>query len=503
MAFISLLLSFIGRKIGDIVQAIFGWSVTALFGRLPQKKQLAVTVALVLSIAWPVFVIGLLFPAVAGWAIAILPLESWFGPLPLRIAWAVLAVVAPPIVGLLVHWAAPSPRGSALRSAVAGYPLAAGLLVSFLITAVSVPILKVVSLARGWSDTHVYVQARVGSYQRVVRELAEACARAGVIPEITVPPKTMTLATNALRVLAKAAVSPIVAEELVAIRAEGVELVLYPSDLLLRGKPTTVARVRAMMARTDIDADAYLVGTERAQQLQNELGRLRNVMREHEAAGRDVGAMATRRLVEIWREMTEADLPFEEWVMLESIARRLERRLVSQRMEQSMPLDDVDDGIAKVAAKVNAELGTRGGTETQKEKITMSNIQPTPERLPLEEASTADLVREALDEAKELVRVEVEIAKSEVESEIARAKRAAIGLGVALAAAVLVLCMLAVALVLALGGTAVVALAVAGGLLVIGGVAGAVGYSLLPKKPLERTRHRLKSEVTHLKEHIA
>lgn len=124
-------------------------------------------------------------------------------------------------------------------------------------------------------------------------------------------------------------------------------------------------------------------------------------------------------------------------------------------------------------------------------------------RATLEEASTADLIREALDEAKELLRVEVQIAKSEVEGQIAKAKGAAIGLGIAAGAALVVINMLAVALILALGGTPVVALLVALGFLVVAGIAGAVGYGLLPTKPLERTRHRLTTEVKQLKERIA
>ena len=201
--------------------------------------------------------------------------------------------------------------------------------------------------------------------------------------------------------------------------------------------------------------------------------------------------------------MNEVELPFEEWVMLESIARRVERRIVTEHADaEVMPLDDVEDGIAKIAAQANGEQVRKENVQ-HKEITTMSNVHPPPERLALEEASTADLVREALDEAKELVRIEIEIAKNEVEKEIAQAKKAAVGFGVALAAGVLVLCLLAVALVLALGGTALAALGVAGGLLVIGGIAGFAGYSLLPKKPLETTRHRLKSDVTQLKEHIA
>ena len=503
MAVISLLLSFIGRKIGSIIQAIFGWSVTALFGKLPPKKQLAVTVALVLSIAWPLFVIGLFFPAVAGWALAFLPLESWFGAFPLRIAWMVLAVIAPPVVGLLVRWASPNPKGTVFRSALTGYPLAIGFFVSFFITAITVPVVKVVTFFRRQTDTHVYVQPRPGEYHDVVRELAEACARAGHVPEIHPPPGYMMLATKVLRTLAKRAVSPIVAEELLSVEADGLQLILYPSDLLIRGETKSVARVRAMMTRTDIDADAYLVASKDAQDIQDELGRLLDIIRQHERNGHLVGAMAQRRLAEIWKQMNEVDLPFEEWVMLESIARRVERRIVSEHTDDIvMPLDEVEDGIAKIAAEANGDKVQE--TNIQHKEITiMSNVQPPPERLALEEASTADLVREAIDEAKELVRIEIEIAKNEVEKEIAQAKKAAVGFGVALAAGVLVLCLLAVALVLALGGTPLAALGVAGGLLVIGGAAAFAGYSLLPKKPLEVTRHRLKSDVTQLKEHIA
>jgi uncharacterized membrane protein YqjE len=121
----------------------------------------------------------------------------------------------------------------------------------------------------------------------------------------------------------------------------------------------------------------------------------------------------------------------------------------------------------------------------------------------LEEASTADLVKEAMGEAKELVRLEVELAKEDVKEELRQIQRAAIGFGVALASTLIVLCLLAVALVLALGGTALVALAMAGVFLVLAAIAGYAGYRLLPKVPIEKTRHRLENDMNQLKEHIA
>jgi len=351
---LSVLVSFVGRKIGSVLQAIFGWSLTALFGRLPPKRQAVLTVALVLALAWPILVVGVFVPKVASWALALLPLEEWLGKGPLRIVWAVLAVLAPPLVGLLARYAAPNPRGTALRAMVGGYPLTIGFFLSFVVTAITVPVVKIFSAARGWADTHVYVQPRPGRYRGVIGELAEACGRAGLLPEVAPPPKRMMIAANVLKLFARSAVSPIFAEELLTVRAEGLELIVYPADLLLRGDPVKVARVRAMMQRTDIDADAWLVASEAGQRFQDELGGLMDTLRHHEEEGHRAGAMATRRLVEIWRAMTKADLPYEDWVMLDAIARRIERRIVTEHGEaEPLPLDGVEDGLPSVEREAN------------------------------------------------------------------------------------------------------------------------------------------------------
>jgi hypothetical protein len=145
-------------------------------------------------------------------------------------------------------------------------------------------------------------------------------------------------------------------------------------------------------------------------------------------------------------------------------------------------------------------------THPGSQETTMNRIEPRiipAEPLGMEEASTADLVREAFDEAKELIRLEVEIAKSEVAKEISLAKKAAVSLAVAVGASVIVLCMIALAIVLAVGATVSAALWVAAVLLVIGGMAAYIGYALFPRKPLGVARDRLMTDVKQLKEHIA
>jgi uncharacterized membrane protein YqjE len=496
---VSFVLSFIGKKLTTILQALFGWSVTALFGRLPKKKQIAVTVALVLSICWPIFVVGVFVPNVAAWVLAFVPLEKWLGATFLRILWGALAITAPLGVGALVRFAAPMPRVSYPKALLHGYPLALGFFVAFVITVVTVPAVKVASIFRGWSDSHVYVQPRKGRYKHALEELTEACARAGILPEVTDLPTSMALSTKVLKVLARGTVQPIVAEEIRLIKADGLEIYLYPSDLLLRGEPKKVAKVRAMMTRTQLDADAYLVASEDGQAIQDELGRLTEVLVAHAESGRTTGDMISSRLVEVWAEMTRAQVDYDEWVMLEAIARRVERRIVRQHHGKDiLPLERAPDGLEGLVAKQNEQAERRD----EKENI-MATEPLLPGRDPLEEAPTADLVKETFADAKELVRLEVELAKNEVKEEVKQLEHSAIAFGVSLVAALLFLSMMAVAIVLALGGTPLAAIGVGIAFAVIAGITGYLGYAKLPKNPLDKTRRRLASDVHQLKEHVA
>ena len=182
----------------------------------------------------------------------------------------------------------------------------------------------------------------------------------------------------------------------------------------------------------------------------------------------EASSIAEWRLHDIRREMNTADIEFEEWVMLDRILGRLERMF-----------------------------------ETVKEEAPSMTKQPQGGQEPLDEASTGHLIKEALAEAQNLVRLEVKLAKEDVKSEVKSASRAAIGFGVAAASSLMMMTMLAVALVLAIGPSPWAALLVAGGFMVVCAVAAVIGYTQIPKNPLARTRERMESDVNQLKEHIA
>jgi uncharacterized membrane protein YqjE len=121
----------------------------------------------------------------------------------------------------------------------------------------------------------------------------------------------------------------------------------------------------------------------------------------------------------------------------------------------------------------------------------------------LESASTPELAKRALIEARELVELEVRIAKEELREDLAEAVRAAIAAALAIGIAMLVLGALVVAVILALGGTVVAALMVAAALAVLAIVSMALAYASAPKSLLGKTRKHLKDDRTALKEHVA
>lgn len=485
MAILSALFTYLGRKIGSLVQAIFGWSITALFGRLPPAKQLAITVALALSVAWPVFVLGVIFPGVAGWVLAALPIGDWLSPTVLRLVWAGFALATPPIVGLLTRWAAPNARVSAARALVNGYPLALGYAGAFLVTAVTVPLVKLASAVRRFTDTHAFVQPRPGAYKDALRELALAAARAGVVTEVVDVPKRMTIATRFLTFMARGMVSALLSEDLKLLRGPELEIYLYPADLLLRGTPKLVAHVRAMMMRTRLQEHAYLVASEEAKQMQDELGRISDVLTRHEEDGQFAASRIESRLRAVYGDVQKRQLPFDEWVILDNLSHLLERRIVTRHLgDGPLPLDRVADELPAVTSKVHAELA------------------PPARHVLGPDASVGDLVKDALETSKELAQLEIALAKNEVVRQAKAAARGAVLLAVGALCALMMLIALGCAVAMATDFPAKAALITGLLLVVVAGIATYVGFESLQPDVMLRTRERLYALTHDVRAHV-
>jgi hypothetical protein len=331
MAILTALFTFLGKQLSTVLRAILGWSVSALFGRLSNTRATILSGLLVASLFWPVLLLGVFFPAVSAWVFALLPLQKWFGAGVVRTGSVVLALVLPMIIGLVVHSVAPAStkKRNLLVTVLGGYPLTIGFAAACLITAVLVPAAKVVSMIHGWDDAHVYVQAKKGRYAAVLDELVKACAAAGVPVAIEPMPRSMDAATRVLKIFARGTLSPLMTEDAKRLKGKDIEVYLYPADLLLRGKATLVARIRARMMETKIDREAFLVAEAHAQVIQNAMGRIAESLESASASGKNA-VHERAQLQRVRRTLDEEALPFDEWVLLDRNLRKLEENVGAQ-----------------------------------------------------------------------------------------------------------------------------------------------------------------------------
>jgi hypothetical protein len=117
---------------------------------------------------------------------------------------------------------------------------------------------------------------------------------------------------------------------------------------------------------------------------------------------------------------------------------------------------------------------------------------------------TAELVREAIDETRELARLEVELAKEELWSELRQAKAGAISIGAGAGAALsgVTLCFVAIAMAFRMEWLA--ALVIGGILLALAALLALAGYKGLPRRPfLGGTKERVQMDLKQLKERVA
>jgi hypothetical protein len=144
-----------------------------------------------------------------------------------------------------------------------------------------------------------------------------------------------------------------------------------------------------------------------------------------------------------------------------------------------------------------------GHSQGGNEETMVEQIAGAPLTLPPRTEPTGQLIREAIDETRHLVQLEVALARAEMRAEIAQAKAGAITLAVAAVAGIAAFTMFMVTIALAFVPSSLAASVVAAVLLLVGGTAGIVGWKALPKQLLGTTRARLQSDYKQLKERIA
>jgi hypothetical protein len=272
---LSGLIAVFNRLLGRAATATVGWATILLFGRVSQKKQTLLSCIALGSIAWIVAVVAVVIPAIGGALITSVPRPGFVSVDWLRFALLAAAVLLPLLVGLATVMAA---DGAARPK---GLPLAIQILRGYLITPVlggTILCLAVVSVIRqsramqkGWDDAHIPMIVKPGRYAAVANDLEAALLEGGLQVSRKRAPRSLEVPPRLLMAVGGGSAQREFPDELVEFDADELNVILYPSDVLILGRQALVGRARAAIARRLAFTDAYLTTAEESEQIEDRL----------------------------------------------------------------------------------------------------------------------------------------------------------------------------------------------------------------------------------------
>ena len=366
MAILQALLALLSRSLGKVVTALFGWAVIALFGQTSDKQKTFLSVLVAGAVVWPLLVMGIPFPRAAAFLIAFVPAHAAIPAGVMRAIWVVLASLIPVAMGLVV--AAKAPPGTeqepAWRRMLRGFPITVGLAIAFLITFLTVPILRVVNIARRREDVSVPAVTDSAGYHQVAGAVVATLYAHGFPLERASPPWYATLPTRVLLKVGGRAFRSYLPERLEFYRCPTLEVTCYPSGLLLSGLHQETGRAHALVDERLAHTPAAQTVSPEAQTLEREIRRVWDVYAEDPAA--HAGSAALRaRLEEITGEARRLDLAYADWQILYRQLLQLDRTLGGEEpLIEKVDRAILQDRTAPQGALAKAAWAIRHALET-------------------------------------------------------------------------------------------------------------------------------------------
>jgi hypothetical protein len=467
-----------------------------------QKVWLSVLVGA--AAAWPILLLGTVWPRAATAVLAFLPLPRAVPDWAIRAVWILMAVTVPFALGLAVatrsRGTGPpipgTPAGppasplveSKLTRLLRGIPITFAVAASFFIVFITVPAQRIASIVRRRIDVQVPLVTDAGAYGVVAEEIEQTLDRNGFTVDAVEPPWWFTAPSRILLGLGGPSFRGYVPERLAYFRGSRLEVVLYPNGLLLRGSEHDTAWAHGLLVEALSDAPAYQTFDPGAQDIERQIRSVWRVFRQNPAAHQS-SAWLQARLDEITRDVRELPVAYDEWQIVYRQALQLGRALRGERQL----LEEVgrSDGSGPEVAREETPMGTGAVNEGE---------------LKAEALSTRELIGEITGKAALLARKEIELAKTEIKADLKSELAMAKSLAIATVLGLLGLNLLLVSLVLALTPYVTPwlgALLIGGTLLVAAGVLGYVGWARRVSTPLALTQKTLKEDVQWAKERMA
>jgi len=368
MALLQALLALITKSAGKILNALFGWAVRALFGQTTARQQTFLSVMVAAAVAWPVLLVGIAAPKIAALLIAFVPIPHAVPSWTVRIVWIGLALVIPFAVGISVATKAPpsdstdSPndrrKGSRVLTVLRGFPITVGLAAAFIVMFVSVPVMRLGAILRRRTSADIPLITNDSAYHQVAATICEVLNRHGFGLRPASPGWWVAAPIRILTWLGGDAFRSYVPSQLEHFVSPDIELSLYPSGLLLRGKAQSVTWAHGLVAESVVHTEALQTVDPKAQALEK---RIRRVWKTYDTAPPQIVGSENllQTLEQISGDLGRLQVDFDDWQVLYRQVLQVGRAIHGQR--QLMDLQAVKDqrGSNRAASSTVAPIAIR------------------------------------------------------------------------------------------------------------------------------------------------
>ena len=314
----------------------------------------------------------------------------------MRLGMLIGALVLPAVIGALTLALSPEQeRGAraALEAVVRGYPLTVLLAVLLVFLAGLAIWRKGHALVRHWDDAHVPLVVKPGAYEQVATDLRRAVVDAGLDVESRPASAAMSKPAKWIAAVGGSSSRALVPDRMLQLRGKDLDILIYPMDLLISGKPELLARARAAMASRLTTTAAHLTVSAESQAIEDRLTALATGSAEPPERPRfdDASAAAFQA---IDASLATLVVPYDEWEVLYRQRLQVERDLRAGAMAGEAILGADTPGVAgiqTVAAKAlreGADLVLDAATDERTTKA-LDRLAGTELRLGVLVAATA------------------------------------------------------------------------------------------------------------------
>jgi hypothetical protein len=317
MAIFQALFAWLSRSFGKVMNSAFAWATMLLFGKVSDNRQAVLSIISCASVVWLVTCVGVVYPRLGAFLLTLLPLPDWIDPQWIGRLMFVLVLVLPFINGIVSefldeHQDKNSSKRNWLSLAANGWRLTLALALTLVLMIVIAPIDRAMLIIKRWTVQHIPVVIEPQDYADVAKELHRVLAASGIISQKRKPTLLMQAPLWLLVALTGTMLKRLVADQLTKLVYADGELEIRPSDLIVRGKKSSVNRILALLITDFGFGKAYLSWTKEGYRIEDEMRVLWRMLEQNKLP-RNVMLGRTDACLD---EMRQLDLEKDEWETL-------------------------------------------------------------------------------------------------------------------------------------------------------------------------------------------